>query len=517
MARGVKLDRRKRYEVAHGVGIPVVMTKGNIYIDDSSGNIWLRRSGGSWETASGFWDRNSNTLTPSNVGDGLSVSASSTNPINLSTSDSDISIVASGSTGNLNLETDSSGVGNFTFTTNSASGNVLFDLNGGNSTFTVDTSTASDGSINLTTVGSNVGDIDLTGRGDVTIESTFGAGEWPRLTLNSSSGNAKLAGETITIANGISASGGINIYAAGNTADVNLTVYAGTDHGDIYLGASGTGTGGNISVRTLNGSGVGDISFTTAGTNGDFSIKTSSAANGAFLLDSNNAIINAPSGFLLTNADLDAFTTGVITTVADAGGGDVLVSGNPHFLFPRQSVTIAGTTDYNGTYTVKTTPSTTSFTVTATYTSSQTGTFSYDKSLGDEGPAWIKMGDQSTYNPLHIYSSHSNILLETVASSCTLDIILKSSDDIILEAAGNVNISGTYDSDFTISANRTSELRLDIVSTNSGTGAGNVGIQASDGIELVSSSLSINGSAGANFNGAVTNITVVNGIVTAAS
>ena len=64
-----------------------------------------------------------------------------------------------------------------------------------------------------------------------------------------------------------------------------------------------------------------------------------------------------------------------ITAVADAGGGDITVTTSvQHPLYAGDSVTISGTTDYNGTYTVVSRASTTTFTVTAAFVSTQTGT-----------------------------------------------------------------------------------------------------------------------------------------------
>ena len=64
-----------------------------------------------------------------------------------------------------------------------------------------------------------------------------------------------------------------------------------------------------------------------------------------------------------------------ITAVADAGGGDITVTTSvQHPLYAGDTVTISGTTSYNGTYTVVSRASTTTFTVTATFVSTQTGT-----------------------------------------------------------------------------------------------------------------------------------------------
>jgi len=68
--------------------------------------------------------------------------------------------------------------------------------------------------------------------------------------------------------------------------------------------------------------------------------------------------------------------TDVITGVTNPGGGKITVACSAaHGLGPGQSVTIAGTTNYDGTYTILAV-SLTAFNVTKAYVSSQTGTWS---------------------------------------------------------------------------------------------------------------------------------------------
>lgn len=66
---------------------------------------------------------------------------------------------------------------------------------------------------------------------------------------------------------------------------------------------------------------------------------------------------------------------GVITAVADAGGGVCTVTSAAHGQADGATVTIAGTTDYNGDYVIANVTADT-FDITETFTSSQTGTFS---------------------------------------------------------------------------------------------------------------------------------------------
>jgi hypothetical protein len=64
-----------------------------------------------------------------------------------------------------------------------------------------------------------------------------------------------------------------------------------------------------------------------------------------------------------------------ITAVADAGGGDItLTTSAQHPLYAGDSVTISGTTSYDGIYTVVTRASNTTFTVTAAFVATETGT-----------------------------------------------------------------------------------------------------------------------------------------------
>lgn len=64
-----------------------------------------------------------------------------------------------------------------------------------------------------------------------------------------------------------------------------------------------------------------------------------------------------------------------VTAVADAGGGDITITTSvQHPLYVGDTVTIAGTTSYNATYTVTARPSTTTFNVTATFVATETGT-----------------------------------------------------------------------------------------------------------------------------------------------
>jgi len=67
---------------------------------------------------------------------------------------------------------------------------------------------------------------------------------------------------------------------------------------------------------------------------------------------------------------------GVITTVADAGGGNITITSTAHGLSGSDEVVILGTTSYNGTYTIVST-TTNTFDVTATFVATETGTWEF--------------------------------------------------------------------------------------------------------------------------------------------
>ena len=69
--------------------------------------------------------------------------------------------------------------------------------------------------------------------------------------------------------------------------------------------------------------------------------------------------------------------SGSIASIGDAGGGDITVTDVDHGLAANDVIVISGCTDpaYNGTFTVLAIPTTDTFTVTASYTASDTGTW----------------------------------------------------------------------------------------------------------------------------------------------
>lgn len=82
----------------------------------------------------------------------------------------------------------------------------------------------------------------------------------------------------------------------------------------------------------------------------------------------------------VSNWTFDAGSTGVIASIANAGGGDVIINDVAHGLSAGDMISITGTTNYNGLYEVKTV-TIDSFTITATWGVSETGKWNQGSSL----------------------------------------------------------------------------------------------------------------------------------------
>jgi hypothetical protein len=100
--------------------------------------------------------------------------------------------------------------------------------------------------------------------------------------------------------------------------------------------------------------------------------------------------------------------------------------------------------------------------------------------------AFIKIGAASGTDPLHLFSAHSDILIETVAASCTTDIKLMSCDDILADADGEISLDSKGTSNFSINATTAITETLTLSCSNGGTGDGNVTVSGSDDILLSS-------------------------------
>jgi hypothetical protein len=189
---GTKIDRFDGSYIKTNASNP---SKGNIYINTSDYTIRHKKDNGQWTSLS-LWKRVSNILSPANTGDGLTIAATGTNEINLSTqddfniaiggggkfllntngsSDGSVSFLTTGTgVGDFTVNTTSSGNGNISFYAGGTLGNVLFDLGGSNSSFTVNIDSGTDGSISFSTVGSGTGNFSVETEGDFTVWSPNG-------------------------------------------------------------------------------------------------------------------------------------------------------------------------------------------------------------------------------------------------------------------------------------------------------------------------------------------------------
>lgn len=134
----------------------------------------------------------------------------------------------------------------------------------------------------------------------------------------------------------------------------------------------------------------------------------------------NDVIVGALKGFTYT-----AGTTNTITSVANAGGGDILVTtGSAHSISVGDIITQNGNADaaYNGIFEVLTTPAADTYTVTAVYTATDTGFVQRGSTLtvsgGNGGAAykgtWASSGISATIN--HVFD-FAPVVNTTVAAA----------------------------------------------------------------------------------------------------
>ena len=187
-----RLDRANWSSLQNSTGTPDGAQKGNVYINNSTGDLWVRASGGSWELSypSPLFELGSldtNCLSPATQAHGLSLS--STNLIQLYTENliniyskggiGDVSIGSDGgSSGNVKLEAknstigdlfiacDDQGTGNISISTSGASGNISISTTGGS------------GDINITATGT-YGDCNIEAPGGVSLgDNNYTNAQW---------------------------------------------------------------------------------------------------------------------------------------------------------------------------------------------------------------------------------------------------------------------------------------------------------------------------------------------------
>ena len=122
----------------------------------------------------------------------------------------------------------------------------------------------------------------------------------------------------------------------------------------------------------------------------------------------------------------DAGSTGVIASIADATGGDILVTDEAHGLSAGNIITINGCTDsaYNGIFEVLTVPSVDTFTVNAVYTATDTGFWQRGSSLicgvGSAGTyrgQWASSGISSVNAHIFDFAPCVNTTISTKAKA----------------------------------------------------------------------------------------------------
>lgn len=511
MSRGVALDRRKRYEIAHGTGAPVATTKGNVYIDDDAGDLWTRGEGGSWvlNGASGLWTRDANgILSPINTGDGLLVETTEGRNITLNATGtgspgSNVNIVAAGDTagggvgGNISM-TATNGLSNFSVTADGSvggGGNIGFTATGGTGNFNVN-AVGTIGNIVLGAYG-GTGSVTINGQGTVGGVVINSAGTAATINMNTSGDDGSF---------NLSANGSVadyNISTSGSSSDVTFSLLGGNNDFTVTQGGaggdnvsfniSGASSQGNFTVDRQNG-GEGNITLSTK--------QVPSATDGVFTVNASRGYVNAPEGLLLTNTSDGGHADGVaflkipdidrswgstwevfhmytelndilIETVNEgACEADIYLDSCDHILGRAQSqIRLNGKEGClisNG-----------------------------DGARGEGliGDAWLKIPDSEDiwgnmvdgFKLVHLYNGDGDIKIETDSGACNGDIYIDSCDKIDMDAIGAIQMNSGINSNWNMNANTINEEKIIISASNGGAGTGKVEIVGSDNVDVISS------------------------------
>lgn len=205
MAKTTRLDRSNWSSLQHVSGDPSAATKGNVYVNDTTGDLWIRKSDNSWRKVSSLWALGTlaaGALTPLDSTNAVRIQSTSDNYLsttgqNFITSNSDcrMTTISSGSiylqsansflftcendiqlstttstnTGDISIFSADSTSGNITISTNNAgSGNLYLKANGsGSNNIYIETDLSGAGNINITAAGNS---------GDISISSADGPG-----------------------------------------------------------------------------------------------------------------------------------------------------------------------------------------------------------------------------------------------------------------------------------------------------------------------------------------------------
>jgi hypothetical protein len=310
-------------------------------------------------------------------------------------------------------------------------------------------------------------------------------------TSNYSSREAMLIGTGSTI--GISSTGKARING-GDELEVSYASGIGISTGGSIVLSYATGlTGAGGGPISLTSGGTGDISLTSSGSSGDISL-TANGGSGNLSLStsggSGDISIAAVGGAPDVTVSCTGGSTGVIGISSTGGGTSSIALATASSGTGDISFTTTSCRTGSFSFLVSTSAGQGNFT--ANLTAATKGAFELTNGYG-----FIKIGARDTHNPLHLWSNHSDILIETDAAACSTDIRLDSCDDIYLDAVGEISIDSHFDSNFTITANDIANQTLTIAASNAGAGVGNIAISA-DGTILLDSVgvLELNSSAG---------------------
>jgi hypothetical protein len=201
---------------------------------------------------------------------------------------------------------------------------------------------------------------------------------------------------------------------------------------------------------------------------------------------------NVSSTAATTTGSITAFSqkSGSITAYADAGGGEVTVTDNSHGLVDGESITISGTTNYNGTFTITYVDANT-FKITAAWNGDDaTGSWTGDNTTVTSNAHGLSNGDQvtitgttnynGTYTILGVDANNFDIVKTFVANDATGTWVGNKTTVTTSAAHGlsngnQVTINGTGSTDGVYTVSGVTGTTFDIVHTFTGSESGEWG------------------------------------------
>jgi hypothetical protein len=214
--------------------------------------------------------------------------------------------------------------------------------------------------------------------------------------------NVSTANQTVLLGNSNTVSSDYGIVAgryASVAAENAMTLGLGTDNDNKLTNTTansvlfGIGTTGEMSITDGKVNIIGDLyrsKYAEIYISEETTATTIITANVYQPIYPNATASSVNAGFTFSQGEI-----GSITAVADAGGGLSRVTVTGHTLAQGDMITIRGTTDYNGHFIVRAV-ATNTFDITATYTSSQTGTMMKpDQVIASAGTGGVKRNSYS--------------------------------------------------------------------------------------------------------------------------